>query len=320
MLKQTIFLCFLTTMMVACKGFSHKKKFHIDEKKRLFIIDLPKNIKADKEGKSDTTNSTRPVIYVLHGNPTSAYLMRKYTGLEKATKTNDFIIVHLSAQNNRWPYTFDTSRIHNETTYIDRVIETVDSTYNTDTSQRYLAGFSAGGFFISHLLSQSKNDFHGVALIGSTLLKDSLLHFKNNLMPWLLVIGTEDPFYIGTHFSQSAKSSVKSLVQTNNCSEIPICHRYNDTFKRDSSSVHDNLFSSPAGNHVWYVEITNGGHHWPNATINPNFLFPKTDLGNLNRDFDTNKYLIEFFKNCSSRSVFNTDLQRDSANTWNSLE
>ncbi|MFT7591274.1 MAG: poly(3-hydroxybutyrate) depolymerase [bacterium] len=317
-MHQRHFFYILLPLIVACGSLTQRKSFYVDQEKRIFIVDLPKT-PSDKDIKN-TTDCPRPVLYVLHGNPSNATLMRKYTGLDETTSYSEFIIVHLSAQKNRWAYKYDTAKIQNEITYLDRVIDLVDSSYNTDTSKRFLVGFSGGGFFISQFLSQSENQVHGVALVGSTLMRESrCLSNYNNVIPWLLIIGTEDPFYNGTLFSQPADSSVMYLVKANNCSTTPQIHKFVDTNKSDSSSVRDNYFSSKNGNDVWYVEITNGGHHWPNAVFNPNFLFPKSKLGNLNRDFDTNKYLIAFFEHCLSTSDFNIELNLDTNSKWNVL-
>ena len=66
-----------------------------------------------------------------------------------------------------------------------------------------------------------------------------------------------------------------------------------DVNKKDKSFVTTLQYPCKDHNDILFYKIDNGGHHWPNSKFNAN-KFVKRDLGELNKDFDTNQEIWNF--------------------------
>lgn len=91
----------------------------------------------------------------------------------------------------------------------------------------------------------------------------------------------------------SANQTIANWVEINKCDTIPIGTKMPNTHKKDNSSVTKIQHASKINKDVLFYKIKNGGHHWPNSRFNAN-LFVKNNLGELNKDLDTNQIIWGF--------------------------
>lgn len=280
---------FIAAVIVAIWDFNqdHGHTLYIEGVERSFSVHLPKDYKND--GKK------YPVLFVFHGNPGNNWQMRYYTGMNKTADKNDFIVVYPRALNRCWPYS-NQKHINKELEYTKAIIASLKRTYLIDTNRMYFAGLSAGGILLSALSKEMKEEMAALILVASSTIKQPDQISDNQsypAIPSMLIIGTNDFFYNGNRIVHSSAHTINNWLNRNLCDTVPTENRFP---KKDSIALPQVIayrFKSKIKRDVMFIEVIDGGHHWPNARFDAS-IFVNFELGEMNKDFETNQAIWDF--------------------------
>jgi len=267
--------------------FRPNGKIIVDNIKRTFTIHLPKGY--------SNKNKPYPLLFLFHGNPSKGWQMKLYTGMNKTANKNNFIVVYPDALDKRWSYN-NCKKVDADIRFINSLLKKLKSKYRIDSSRIYFSGMSGGGFFLSVLASAIPEKIAAMSIVaGNTIDPRYICDEKESKtsIPLLLIHGTSDGLYNGREGIFSVDQTIEFWIKLNQCDTIPIIENIPDINKKDNSSVLKIQYLSKIDKDVMFYKIENGGHHWPNSKFNAN-SFVKTDLGILNKDFNTNQTIWDF--------------------------
>ena len=289
MKKHLIYFLLLILLIALLSGslFRPNGKITVDNTKRTYTIHLPNGYPTGK--------NLYPVLFLFHGNPSKGWQMKLYTGMNKTADKNNFIVVYPDALDKRWSYS-DCKKVGEDIRFINSLLKKLKGKYKIDTSRIYFSGMSGGAFFLSVLASAFPEKIAAMSIVaGNTIDPHYICGQRKSKVPipLLLIHGTSDGLYYGREGILSADQTIEFWIKLNRCDTIPIIKNIPDINKKDNSSVLKIQYLSKIDKDVMFYKIENGGHHWPNSKFNANH-FVKTDLGILNKDFNTNQTIWDF--------------------------
>ena len=235
------------------------------------------------------SGKNKPLLLVLHGNPSNGWETRMYSGMNKAARKGDFIVVYPDARTGKWPFT-DQSAIDEEVGYISALLDHICELYPVDTSRIYTSGISGGGIFSFLLADRLPNKFAAIAVVAGNLPKSIELPHEMQPVPLVLFHGTDDFLYEGREDLFSVDSTLAIFTAINSCNVSPAITHLEDK-KNDNTTVE--LVEYECGTPVKFYRINNGGHHWPGGNFNAD-RFTKLELGEFCRDIDASELIWEF--------------------------
>ena len=271
-------------LFTACEP-SQKIKFRVDGAERSFHLTKPKGIKD---------NQTYPLIITLHGNPSSAWQMKTYTGMAKAARKQGFFSVFPNAKKFKyWPIN-EAGLIMEEMEFLEELILYMKRNYPID--QVFLCGMSAGGITTYHFALTCGDLLAGAAVISGNLsyfAAEMIRQADHELPPLLLIHGTDDFIFHGTEDELISNSnSVKNWKGAIHCHSDSKINPMANRHQRDDSKVQKIVFNCPTP--FIYYRVEGGGHHWPGSRFNANH-FTSLKLSNRNKDIDANELILNFF-------------------------
>ena len=283
-----LFLVVLMTvgvLMTACIG---DKTLVVNGVKRSYRIYLPDGYTKNKK--------PYPVLFLLHGNPSTAWQMNTYTGMSATADKNNFILVCPNAVDKFWAYK-DCEKIQTDLTYIKKLIAHLKQKHRIDENRLYFSGMSGGGIFCLILSQHIPEKIAAMAIVSGNMITENFrCKNKKQKIPLFLIHGTGDFLYGGRTLNDgsqlllSAEQTLQAISWVSK-NKMPPAILLPDRYKKDSSYV-EKIDYRPE-NPVLFYKVVNGGHHWHNARFNAN-RFVKFDLGNFNRDFDLNQTIWDF--------------------------
>jgi polyhydroxybutyrate depolymerase len=283
----------ITTLVIILKGcLFTAKKILVDDIKRTYSVHLP-------AGYSDSKDPY-PVLFLFHGNSSRGWHIKLYTGMNKTADKNGFIVVYPDASNKIWPF-LDCDKVNADIRFVEKIITEINNKYNIDTSRIYMAGMSGGGFFLSFLAEAMPERIAAMCVVAGNKVEQDFMCIKDTAkisIPFMLIHGTSDKLYNMEKYVLSAEKTVDYWLDANKCDTIPNTFIIPDINTRDNTNVTRLEYKSDISKDVVFYKIENGGHHWPNARFDAN-LFVKFDLGELNKDFNTNQVIWDFLSNYS---------------------
>ncbi|MEM9329455.1 MAG: PHB depolymerase family esterase [Bacteroidota bacterium] len=261
----------------------------IEGRKRTYSLHLPAGY-----GESEVHY---PVVFVLHGNPSSGWQMQWYTGMSKTADDNGFIAVYPDAIDKMWQFD-DGQRMEEEVHFVERLLEHLQSTYRVDATRVYFVGISGGSLFLSSLVKALPGKVAAISKIaaGRFAIEEGGDEAPQQAMPVLLMMGTDDYLFPGDVSREilSAEETLHYWLERNRCTTDPLVRHLPDSDPEDGSTVTTFAHKSDVGADVLFYRIEGGGHHWPNSRFDARTFYKKRDLGNLNKDFETNQVLWDF--------------------------
>ncbi|NQX83009.1 MAG: hypothetical protein HRT66_13595 [Flavobacteriaceae bacterium] len=287
-MKKLFILISISLFLLSC-SFRSNSKIGIGSSKRTFTIHTPKGYSSKEK--------PYPVLFVFHGNPSKGWQMKLYTGMNKTSNNNNFIVVYPDAIDNMWSYEH-CKKAKADIQFIKNLLNELNSKYNVDSSRIYFSGMSGGGLFLSVLQNAIPEKIAAITIVaGNTVDTKFVCKEKESEIPipFFLIQGTSDFLYNGEEEwgILSADETIDYWVKKNLCDSIPKITKVPNINKKDNSSVLKIQYFSKINKDVLFYKIKNGGHHWPNSRFNANF-FVKFDLGEFNKDFDTNQVIWDF--------------------------
>ena len=228
-----------------------------------------------------------PVLLVLHGNPSTGWQMKTWTGMNEILDREDVVLVYPYAKDKRWP--IDPQENKQEVAYFREMLADLQKEYSIDPSRIYMCGMSGGGIFSFQLVKEMPDTFAAFAVISGNM---PSAYSAEDLppTPFMYVHGTEDFLYPGREGLYSAEETLdlwKGIngVMAGNKESLP------ELNEKDGSSVL--RLEYPGETPVLFYKVEGGGHHWPQAQFDAN-LFYSEPLGNFNKDLNTNQAIWEF--------------------------
>lgn len=254
------------------------------------------------------SSTPTPLIFNLHAyfEPISQY--RNSLSIDSIAEANNVIIVYPLGDTCHWNYKplfflpdsgigWNSGIIggdFDDVAFISRVLDSVESNYNIDTTQIFCMGVSNGGFMTMKIAAAIGDRFTAMAnIIGF----DSLSPTTD--VPMLSILGTKDTIsrINGIPGTYSSWSSVRSKwLNQNSCSTSFLSDTLADIDTLDGSWVEKRTYNS-CSNRGTFIEymIWNGGHNVPNTGVCVAPPIVCNALGSINNDFDPSVEIWNFF-------------------------
>jgi polyhydroxybutyrate depolymerase len=274
---RRIYLCLFIILIAGCS----RDHLVVNGVEREYLVYEP-----DGSGKL-------PVLFVLHGNPSTGWQMKTWTGMNDVADNENFLVVYPYAKEKRWPISPQDNA--EEVQYIRKVLDDLGTKYDIDEKRIYLSGMSGGGIFSFQLVRELKDTFAAFVVVAGNM-PVSYDSTGFDAVPFMYVHGTEDFLFNGREELASAEQSVRFWNSINK-SVQPDTTRIPDENTKDGSSVLRIFY--PGQSPVVFYLVEGGGHHWPQATFDAN-LFYSEPLGNFNKDLNTNQAIWDFVSQFSS--------------------
>ncbi len=243
-----------------------------------------------------------PLILNLHGYTSNAYQQQMlYTSsFMQIADTAGFLMVYPQGTKDSYGNAFWNSgtysiSIVNDTTFLNQLIDSLQSSYNVDPTKIYMTGFSNGAIMSHYMACFCNKKITAIASVSGTILKSWPNCNPNKNVPVMHLHGTSDAIvsYNGDANMLSADSTVMKWVFINNCNPVPSYSMVPNTNIIDGSTAeHYRYFQS--GNPKSIVELfklNNAGHTCPGSPYG---------FGATNLDINGPTEIWRFFRQFSS--------------------
>jgi polyhydroxybutyrate depolymerase len=252
---------------------------------RRYLVHVPPNY--------DRTKPT-PLVISMHG---AGGWPRQQANLSRWNRLADargFIVVYPAGTGfpQIW-HVFRETGLERDVQFISDMIDTLERTYNIDSTRVYANGISNGGGMAFVLSCTLSNRIAAIGLVAAAETLPWSWCRDRRPMPMIAFHGTADPIipYKGGHSPMAPESFpdiqtwVSSWAQRNRC----------EPTARDSSAAPDVIRREYVGcaddaNVVLYT-VRGGGHTWPGGKPLPKLL-----VGSTTREIDATRETWKFFR------------------------
>jgi polyhydroxybutyrate depolymerase len=301
-MKQLFFLVLvITTSPLFAQTFS----FMHDGNNRSYIVHLPPSYNA---------SNSYPMVLNFHGYTSTGAQQQAYTLMDQVADTAGFIVVYPDGISNAWNVGFGFSPYFtgvDDVGFVNALIDTMMAHYNIDATAVYATGMSNGGYLSNRLACELPTRIAAIASVTGPM-TDSTYAYCNpgRNVPVMHIHGTTDPVVNYNGMSQSL--SVDELITFwGNYDECPVSSTDvpypNISITDNCTATRHNYLPCTDGAEVVLIEITNGGHTWPGASIDIAMY------GNTNRDFNASGETWNFFRKFKLNQFIGINEQ---PNTW----
>lgn len=269
---------------------------------RTYVLHVP--------GTLDKTKPA-PLIVCLHGGGGSADKMQGFTGFNKLSEQEGFIVVYPEAVEGHWNDGRGDKIMRSQREEIDDVgfisalIDEISKDRNVDAARVYATGASNGGIMSHRLGIELSKKFAAIAPVIGGIAEPLGEKFKpEKAVPVLILQGTEDPLvpYDGGAIRVlggrergrilSTDDAVKKWAEHNGCAKTET-EELEDKDPKDGCKVKvTRRTEGRDGSEVVLYRIEGGGHTWPGGTQ----YMPERAIGRVCRDFDAAETIWTFFK------------------------
>jgi polyhydroxybutyrate depolymerase len=241
-----------------------------------------------------------PMVFNLHGFGSNRAQQTFYSGLNNLAELENFIVVipqgltrtTINGQTgSHWNAYFGTDV--DDLGFFSLLIDRVYTDYNIDLARVYSTGMSNGGYMSHRLACELSDRITAVASVTGGVFFEQLDNCNpSRAVPVMQIHGTNDGivnFNGITLFAPSIPDLVYHWVDHNNCTTLADTIEIANISITDNSTVEKLEYNNgDEDSKVWFYIVENGGHSWPDATI---------DLPGIvtNRDFNATEHIWEFF-------------------------
>lgn len=262
-----------------------------DGETREYSVFLPSSYQAGQ---------SLPMVFNLHGFGSNTTEQIFYSAFNAVAEMENFItvtpqgLVRTTATGqtgSHWNAYFGTDV--DDLGFLSLLIDKVYTDYNIDLARVYSTGMSNGGFMSYRLACELSDRITAIASVAGGVFNDQLDNCSPaRAVPVMQIHGTNDGIvdYNGIPlFAPSIPELVGHWVDHNNCSTIADTIVIANISTTDDSTVEKLEYNNgDEDSKVWFYIVDNGGHTWPDATINlPGEV--------TNRDFNASEHIWEFF-------------------------
>jgi polyhydroxybutyrate depolymerase len=257
-----------------------------------------------------TSSKPVPLLIALHGGGGNSARMGKFSGFDKLSDRDTFLVVYPQAYEKHWNdgrdmdiYASQKDQV-DDVGFISALIDTVQKKYTIDPSKVYVTGMSNGGMMSYRLACELGHRIKAIAAVIANIpvkLKDSCN--PSQAIPVLIMNGTEDPLmpfeggdvHLGKRKNLgkviSTAETVKFWLDKNRCTGKPLLQNLPDKDPADGCRVTETVYCTGVNQVVLYT-IVGGGHNMPGCTP----YLPKSIIGNTCGDINGAEVIWAFFK------------------------
>jgi polyhydroxybutyrate depolymerase len=266
--------------------------------KRTYLVHVPKNIDPTKPA---------PVLLALHGAAMDGPMMVWFSGLNKKSEQEGFIVVYPSGTGTGRFLTWNAGGLRgtmaqakpDDVAFIGTLLDDLNTVAHVDTKRIYACGMSNGGMMCYRLASELSDRIAAIAPVAGTIAIDEckpsrpvpVIHFhgsSDSIVPFDMSGGKAPPFMK----LKGVEDSVRIWVKLNGCDATAKTEIISQ--KPDDLTVTRETYKNGKGpSEVVLITIKDGGHTWPGQA--PPVVF----IGKSVRSVSANDLLWDFFKQYS---------------------
>lgn len=262
-----------------------------DGETRNYTISLPTSY---QEGQS------LPMVFNLHGFGSNGTQQSFYSLFNVLGEAENFIVVipeglfretPTGQEGTHWNAYFGTDV--DDLGFLNLLIDKLYTDYNIDLTRVYSTGMSNGGFMSYRLACELSDRIAAVASVAGGVFNEQLDNCSpSRAVPVMQIHGTNDGIvdFDGIPlFAPSIPDLVGFWVDQNNCSSPADTIEIDNINTIDNSTVNKLEYNNgDDDSKVWFYIVDNGGHTWPDGSI---------DLPGVvtNRDFNATQHIWDFF-------------------------
>ena len=273
----------------------HTRTITMGEQKRTYLVHVPKGYDPKKP---------TPVVLALHGAAMDGSMMVWFTGLNKTSDKEGFIVVYPSGTGTGPFRTWNAGGFSgkmaegraDDVAFIGKLLDDLGAVVKVDEKRVYACGMSNGGMMCYRLAAELSDRIAAIAPVAGTIAIDEskpmrpvpVIHFhgtKDTFVPFAMAKGKTPAFMK----LKGVEDSVQTWVKLNGCDERP----KNESLSKDGDEmkVTRKIYSGGKdGSEVVLIVIEDGGHTWPGQ------LPPVGFIGKSVKNISGNDLMWEFFK------------------------
>lgn len=277
-----------------CPG-DHTRTLIMGEQKRTYLVHVPK----DSDPKKPT-----PVVLALHGAAMNGSMMVWFSGLNKTSDKEGFIVVYPSGTGTGPFLTWNAGGFKgkmaegraDDVAFIGKLLDDLGTMVKVDEKRVYACGMSNGGMMCYRLAAELPDRITAIAPVAGTIaIEESkpnrpvpVIHFhgsQDNMVPFEMKKGKTPSFMK----LKGVEESVQTWVKLNGCDEKP----KTDVLSKDGDEmkVTRSVYGGGKnGAEVVLIVIEGGGHTWPGQQP------PVSFIGKSAKNISANDLMWEFFQ------------------------
>ena len=237
----------------------------------------------------------RPLVFNFHGYTSNAFQQQGYTNFDQVARNNDFLVCYPEGLLNSWNVGWAFGTQSDDVAFIDDLIDSLAVNYNIDLTRVYSCGMSNGGFFSYELACELPDRIAAIASVTGSMVTSHLNTCDpGRAIPVMQIHGTADPtvLYGGNFLGVGIEQLVSTWVELNGCTTPADTSIIENTNTSDqTTAIRIDYTSCDDEAEVAFYKIENGGHTWPDATV---------QIGVTNRDFNASEEIWRFFERFSN--------------------
>lgn len=284
-----------------CAAGTTRESLMVQGMRRTYLVHVP----AGYQG-----SSKLPLVVALHPFTGTGRSMERMTGLSALADRDGFLVVYPDGRGRVWnadpaaPASV-VGAPADDVAFIAALVGHAVEALGADPSRVYVVGASSGGLMAHRVACELTGQFAAAASVMVTLPASWADHERpSRPLPFVLVQGTEDPFFPweGGTVRQGpcrkseylgAAASTAYWVSQNHAVSPPVETALPDADPRDCTRVFRQIYAAgPGGAETVLYEVRGGGHTWPG----PRSTGPRWLLGRTSHDMSATEVVWEFFK------------------------
>lgn len=266
-----------------------------DGEERTFVYYVPPTWDASQQF---------PLLIVLHGLTQTGNGIMDVTNFNELAEANNFIVCYPDGINNSWNANMNvTVSQADDVGFLEALSLYFENGLNTNPLQKYLSGFSSGGFMCHKMICESQQCF---AAIGTVSGNQSDTVYTNcapsHQTSVLHIHGTGDGV-VSYNGSETTGVSVEATMtfwqELLSCDATPDLQIMPNPDLFDFSSPEKYIYQNCNGFDLEHIKVIGGGHQWPGITTLVG------GVGTINMDFYSPQIIWDFLegKSCPETTV-----------------
>jgi polyhydroxybutyrate depolymerase len=270
----------------------HSRSLQVGELERHYLVHVPKGYDRKKPA---------PVVLALHGALMNGPMMVGFSGLNRTSEKENFIVVYPSGTGTDPFLTWNAGglwakRGADDVAFIGKLLDDLATVVNVDAKRIYACGMSNGAMMCYRLAAEMSDWIAAIAPVAGTIaVQESkpkrpvpVIHFhgtKDQLVPFKMARERKSPFIK----FKSVDDSIETWVKLDGCDDEPTT----DVLSKDGDEMRvtrETYGGGKNGSEVVLIVIEGGGHTWPGQQP------PVAFIGKSAMNISANDLIWEFFK------------------------
>ena len=295
-MNACLFLVALTVAQPEAIGpGDHTRTITMGDQKRTYLVHVPKDYDPKKPA---------PVVLALYGAAMNGSMMVWFSGLNKTSDKEGFIVVYPSGTGTGPFLTWNAGGFKgkmaegraDDVAFIGKLLDDLGAVVKVDEKRVYACGMSNGGMMSYRLAAELSDRIAAIAPVAGTIAIDEskpkrpvpVIHFhgtKDTFVSFEMAKGKTPAFMK----LKGVEESVQTWVKLNACEEKPKI----ETLSKDGDEMkvtRKTYGGGKDGSEVVLVVIEEGGHTWPGQQPPVGFI------GKSVKNISANDLMWEFFK------------------------